>query len=138
MLSEANSIEEIKEIIDKAEAVRHYLKVQKLGLEAVNKAAEIRIRAERKLGIALRDMEKNKGGNPNLPTPLTPKGVEDAPTNEELGITKWRSHRTQTIVEVPETEFEAAIAQTKDEGKELTSASNYRLGRDAKEDIGSG
>lgn len=59
-IAEAKSIDEAKSIRDKSDAVRAYAK------QANNKqlevdAAEIRLRAERRLGELLRDQPKNPG-----------------------------------------------------------------------------
>src|SRR3954471_22700278 len=62
MLDEAKSLEEIKTIRDKAEAVRNYVKAAKLGLELQNCAAEVKLRAERKAGGLLRSL-KLRGGD---------------------------------------------------------------------------
>jgi hypothetical protein len=51
MLVEAKSLEEIKSIRDKAEAARAYVKAAKLGLEVQNRAAEVKLRAERRLVV---------------------------------------------------------------------------------------
>jgi hypothetical protein len=82
----------------------------KLGLEAQNHAAEVKLRAERKAGKLLEKMEKNEGvrmngrdsfgGNMMLP----PK--EEIPTLAELDITKTQSSRWQAIATLPEETFE--------------------------------
>ena len=52
-LAEARSIDEVKQIRDKAEAVRKYAQSAALGLDAQNYAAEVKLRAERKPGVCL-------------------------------------------------------------------------------------
>ena len=51
----------MKDVRDKAVAFQHYFKMAK-NLEAERQAVEIRIRAERKAGQLMREMEKDKGG----------------------------------------------------------------------------
>ena len=58
----ARDLDEVKDIRDKAEALRLYMKQQGDGLEMQNAVAEIKIRAERRAGEMLAEMEKNKGG----------------------------------------------------------------------------
>lgn len=58
----AHTIDEVKEVRDKMEALRLYLKQQGQGLEMQNLCAEIKLRAERKAGKLLKDMPKNGGG----------------------------------------------------------------------------
>jgi hypothetical protein len=65
---------------------------------------EIRLRAERKAGELLRQMEKAKGGNPNLSHRPTGSTLSD------LGITRDQSSQWQRLAAVPEPEFEAALA----------------------------
>ena len=48
-LSEARSLDEIKTVRDKAEAVRKYAQSASLGLDVQNRAAEVKLRAERGL-----------------------------------------------------------------------------------------
>ena len=48
MLAEAKTLDEIKNIMDVAEAARTYARAARLGLQAYNHAAEIKVRAERK------------------------------------------------------------------------------------------
>lgn len=59
-----------------------------------NWAAEIRIRAERKMGEMLKAQEKNKGGRPES-TGNTVLPVNEAPKLSEVGITKMQSSRAQ-------------------------------------------
>jgi len=54
----AASIDEVKKIRDQSEALRQYARQQKLSLEMQNRCAEIKIRAERRAGEILVDMEK--------------------------------------------------------------------------------
>src|SRR3972149_800455 len=85
-LALASSIDEVKLIRDQAEAIRQYIRQQKGSLEMQNQAAEIKIRAERRAGEMLRDMEKAPGGQPyQNPTSNIVKPVE---TLEGLGISK--------------------------------------------------
>jgi hypothetical protein len=52
-LAEAQSFDKIKEIRDKAEAVRKYAQSASLGLGIQNRAAEVKLRAERQAGKLL-------------------------------------------------------------------------------------
>jgi len=127
-IQKAASVDEAKGIRDKAEALRIYAKQSGQSLEVQNKCAEIKLRAERRAGVILAEMEKNKGARG--------KGVrfhdESAPTLAELGISQVQSHRWQKMAGIPQRDFEAFIAGTKDRGKELTSVSVLRLASDLK------
>lgn len=61
MLAEAKTLDEIKNIMDVAEAARTYARAAKLGLEAYNHAAEVKVRAERKAGEFLKRLERGAG-----------------------------------------------------------------------------
>jgi len=60
-LVSASSIEEVNELRARAEAVRVYTRQAELGKEAENAAAEIRLRAERRVGELLQEMELAPG-----------------------------------------------------------------------------
>ena len=111
MLEKAVSIDQVKDIRDKAEALRLYAKQQKDSGEMQQHCAEIKIRAERRAGELLAE-------NPAV-------GSGKGSSLEPLGIAKTDSHRWQTIAVLPAPEFEAQIAETKAHGKELTSAAVY-------------
>lgn len=129
-MMEAKTVDEVKEIRDKAEALRLYLRQQGAGLEMQNHCAEIKLRAERRAGELLGEMPKNGGtqlngrdgfgGNIVLP----PK---DIPTLEDIGLTKMQSHRFQTIAQIPKEDFEVYIAETQAAKDELTSAGMQRM-----------
>ncbi len=67
MLTESKTLDEIKKIVNIAEAARTYAKAAKLGLKAANSASEIKIRAERKAGELLSRLERNKGAGAGHP-----------------------------------------------------------------------
>lgn len=125
-IAEAHSVDEVKQIKDKAEAIRIYAKQSK-DFDMANWAAEIRMRSERRMGEMLKEQEMNKGhkftgGN----TPRPPA----IPTLSEIGITKSMSSRAQKIADIPEKDFEEIIDDYKEGGKELTSAAMTKLLKD--------
>lgn len=127
-LALATSIDEVKTIRDKAEALRAYVKQQRGGLEMQNQCGEIKLRAERRAGELLREMEKNEGGRP-AETGNAMLPVSEPPTLADLGIERMQSSRWQMIAEMPEEQFEQHIAETKADGKELTEAGLLRAAR---------
>lgn len=127
---EARDIDEVKDIRDKAEALRQYAKQAGESLENQNMIAEIKLRAERRAGELLAEMPKAKGGQPyqEQPTGNTVKPVETTtPTLTDLGISKAQSSRWQSIASLPEEVFEAEIAKTRAEKEELTTAGLLRV-----------
>ena len=104
----ASSVDEVKAIRDKAEALRQYAKQSRLSLDMQNRCAEIRIRAERRAGDLLKEMEKRPPG----PTPLQNRSHDATdlpPRLEDLGISKSQSSRWQLIASIPEEDFEDRV-----------------------------
>lgn len=96
MLAEARTVDEVKEVRDKAEVARLYARERDLGLEAQNYAAEIKIRAERKLGELIPVTIEGRGGDQRAET------KSQRTTLKDLGIDKAESHRFQQVAAVPE------------------------------------
>ena len=117
-LMAASSVADVKNVRDKAEAVRRYAQSAKLGLEVQNEAAELRIRAERKAGKLLASM-RLRGGNRN--------SKSQRATLNKIGITKHQSSRWQQLASIPEQEFHAWVDDCRKSRKELTSASLFRI-----------
>ncbi|MBZ5598468.1 MAG: hypothetical protein LAO03_22180 [Acidobacteriia bacterium] len=132
-IASAYRVDEAKKIRDKAEAVRTYAKLAG-DLEMQNMAAEIRIRAERRAGQLLSDMEKNPGtrgeGRPRKDgTKFTRSSRTTAypPKLEDIGITKDQSSKWQRLaLLVDEGTFEKALAQAREKNGELTNAALLR------------
>jgi hypothetical protein len=79
LLAEAQSLDEVRSIRDKAEAFRTYAKAAQLGLDMQNRAAELKLRAERKAGSFLASL-RLRGGDRRS------KGHRVTLKLEELGI----------------------------------------------------
>ena len=110
-IAAAYSVDEVKDIHDRAVALEHYARQAK-NTEMVRQCAEIRVRAERKTGELLAQMNKAKGAR----EPGTNRGatLSEAPTASktlgDLGISRDQSSQWQRLAEMPEDQFEAAIA----------------------------
>jgi len=120
ILAEAKSLDEIKAIRDKAEAARTYVKAAKLGLELQNRAAEVKLRAERKAGGLLRSL-KLRGGDRKSKRQAASLKLQD------LDISRDQSKRWQQIASVPEAEFTNYLKDRTDHGREITSAGLLRI-----------
>lgn len=121
-LSEANTLEEIKDIRDKAEAVRRYAKNVQLGLELQNRAAELKLRAERRAGELLSSL-KLRGGDRKS------NGHRDRLKLADLGITHNQSKRWQLEAAVPEEQFDRYLEHAHHSGDEISAAALLRLAR---------
>ena len=82
-LAEARSPEQLVRLGNTAETLRRYAQRARLGMVAQNRCAELRLRAERKLGQYLAGTPRNSGGRPK-PVPLG----NGFPTLDDLGITR--------------------------------------------------
>jgi len=119
----ATSLDEVKDIRDRSEACRVYAKQAHLSLQMQNQCAEIRIRAERRAGEILMEMDKNRGGWDNKTScPDTMSGQDKPPKLSELGISYKQSSRWQYIASIPEQIVEEYINKTVENKKELTSS----------------
>ena len=118
-LALATSIDDVKDIRDKAEALRAYTKQAGETLEMQNQCAEIKIRAERRAGELIPEQIEH-GGDRKTESSLHHERLKD------LDISESQSHRWQTIAKIPEEEFEKHISETMDKGEELTSVGTYK------------
>jgi hypothetical protein len=132
-IAAAHRVDEVKAIRDKAEAVRVYAK-QDGDFELQNQAAEIRLRAERRAGQLLFEMEKNPGrrgeGRPRKDgTKVTRSSRASAypPKLEDIGVSKDQSSKWQRLaLLVDEATFERALVQAREKTGELTNAALLR------------
>jgi N6-adenosine-specific RNA methylase IME4 len=118
-LAEAVAIDEVKEIYDRADvAARHYAK-QARNKDLEIQAAQIRFRAERRLGELLAAQKErfglSKGGRPKKTSSET-EGVS-APeiTLKDLDIDHKLSSRAQRVAALPTEKFEALLDQHSEE-----------------------
>jgi hypothetical protein len=105
-IAEAYEVDEVKDIRDKAIALETYAR-QAHNIENERQACLIRLRAERKCGELLKEIEKAKGGGDQRHPSHDTRG---APTLRERGISYDQSSRWQKLADVPEDRFEAALA----------------------------
>ena len=149
-LAAASRVDEAKNIRDRAEAVRVYA-TQARDYDLQNRAATIRLLAERRAGQLLIDMEKNPGtrgdGRPRKDGTVQrrySRATAKPPTLEELNISKVQSSKWQRLAKLLDDDsFEEALNRAKDTYGELTTAGVLRMvkevvrpkGRDVEPDI---
>jgi hypothetical protein len=113
-LAKARSVDEVKDIRDKSDAMRHYAR------QAKNKdleidAAEIRIRAERRLGEMLLEQKESDGFNTGAkgigPIAVPQENRNPNPTLVDVGIDKKLSMRSQKVAALPEETFEGMMGE---------------------------
>lgn len=131
-LAQAKAVDEVQDIRNKADAMRIY------GMQAKNKtlevdAAEIRIRAERRLGELLAQQKAGEGLNTGAKGIGTSAVVTDdrtsVPTLKAAGISKDLSSRAQKLAAVPKAEFEAEVVDWRHRVKKENSRVTTRLAK---------
>ncbi len=110
----------VRRFLDQAEALRHFARNAKMGLELVNKAAEMKIRAERRMGQLLSEMHLHGGDRVS-------EMHHARTTLEELNISQNQSTRCQKAAEVPEDAFRELIEAARVQEFELTTAAVLKL-----------
>jgi len=121
-IAECKTIDEVKDIRDRAEALRQYAKQAHESLEVQNDIAEIKLRAERRAGEMLKESDKavNQWDAGDIMSP---------PKLKEIGIEKHESSRWQKIANIPEEAFEKEIIEVKESKKELTQAGMLKVAK---------
>jgi hypothetical protein len=115
-LAEARSPEQLIELANTAESLRRYAQRARLGMAAQNKCAELRLRAERKLGDFLTTTARLRGRPKSVPQANT------LPKLSELGIDDRKlSHRAQRISAIPTAEFERYLTNAHKAKWEITT-----------------
>lgn len=132
-LQVASTVDEVKDIRDKSEAMAAYARQAK-DKELLKWATEIKVRAERRAGQMLAEMPKAtgakmKGGTTGGPIVVPP--ANDAQTLAEIGVTKNESSRWQKLAAVSDEQFESAVASAKDKAGEVTTAAMMRAAKAA-------
>jgi hypothetical protein len=124
---ECKQVDEVKDCRDKALAVQLYARQAKNKELEIN-AAEIRIRAERRLGGMLIEQPKNNGAA--MPNAVV---ADDRvpPTLSDMGISKDLSARAQSIATISDDDFEQTLAQHRDEQQAVTGRTMERLAKKA-------
>lgn len=111
-IAECKTIDEAKEIRDKAEALRAYAKQARESLEVQNDIAEIKLRAERRIGEFSREIPKNERARTDLSaTQYGEQITTKTSILKEAGIN--HPERYEAIASLPDEEFEKHIADVK-------------------------
>lgn len=121
-LIKAETLPEIKTLRDKAEAARAYAKAAHMGLELQNRAAEFKLRAERKAGALLARLIF-RGGDRRSVQARRRLSLDD------LGISRSQSRKWQLVASIPEAEFDRFLARKKSDAEEITLAEALRMAR---------
>lgn len=126
LLVRATSVDEVKDIRDRAEALRAYAKQAGMGLEAQNRAAEVKLRAERRAGELIAQFPKSEGG----------RGKTNDSMSLVYGIERHQSSRWQRIASLPDETFESYISSMLESRREVTTSGALKLAKQTRETVG--
>lgn len=121
-LAEATDLDEICDLRDRAEAIRHCVKTAAFGLKLQNQAAELKLCCERRAGQILAETPLQGGDR------RSENGNHRA-TLEDMGISRSQSSRWQREGSLPEEDFVRYVQQSNEEGRELTANGLLHLAR---------
>jgi hypothetical protein len=124
-LDEADELPDIAALVDRAEVVRVAARKAKLSVDAMNDWAEFKLDAERKAGELLRSMDKNGGRSQSHDATARP------PSYADLGVRKDQAHRWQQVASLPEPEYEAYKAETREQGDIISTAGAVARAKDS-------
>jgi hypothetical protein len=119
LLEEANSVDEIKRLVDDTtEQLRLYGR-EADDLQEINRAAaEIKLRGKRRVGQILAKVPRVEAGRPgnspdhpaNSPTPLQA-------AIREMGLSRGAAHDREQLAAIPDETFEAGLRRARELGK---------------------
>lgn len=127
MLAEARTLPDIRRVQNLAQRAQEYAKAARLGLDAQNSAAAIRLEAEAAAGDLLSTMaetgERRERGE-SLPHVAA---IDMKPaTLSDLGVTRDESSRWQQVAAVPAPKRAEYVAAATERGEEVTRAGLLR------------
>jgi hypothetical protein len=112
------SVDEAKDISDKWIALRDYAK-RSINLELERTAAEIRIRAKRRIGEISKTLVKAPSGRAAVSLPTA--GESKTKTLAAAGISKGEQYRCEKLASVPSEDFESYVAKSREGSRIVTS-----------------
>jgi hypothetical protein len=108
-VAQYESVDDLKDYLDKASVIEQYAK-RANDYELEINAGKARVRAERRCGELLKEMELAKASPGNQYTgKLDQSNGSNSPTLKEMGLTGDQSSKYQQLANVPEKEFEEAL-----------------------------
>jgi hypothetical protein len=105
-IAECHRVDEVKDIRDKAMALEAYARQAK-NTEAERKAADVRLRGERRSGELLAELARGEAGRPKKNSVQAESNFQQA--KRSAGISDTQATRWQQLANVPKAQFEAAL-----------------------------
>ena len=119
---EVKEIDEIKRLIDQAEALKNYAKAQKLSADIQMDIAEYALYAFRQMGEISKRLEKLTQGNQhtgkhseNLVCPHDGQTKPKTQVLADAGIDRRRAAEAEKLAAIPEEKFKAIVEEKKSE-----------------------
>lgn len=130
LLADAETLPQIRNVLNVADRLRDYAKAARLGLDAQNSAAAIAIEAEAKAGELLIQQaaagQRRQPGQSLPSMPLTGRAAEPPATLAELGVTRNESATWQAVAAIPAEDRIAYVAEAREREQEITRAGLMR------------
>jgi N6-adenosine-specific RNA methylase IME4 len=115
-LASANAPDELVTLLNQTAALEVYARRAKLGMVAQNRCAELRLRAERKLGQLLTTTPRLHG------RPKTVSGENTWPSLSDLGVRDRKlSYRAQRLAAIPAKDFDWYLRTAAEQELEITT-----------------
>lgn len=144
LATEAGDIDALKDIHATATALREGARARGMGIGAENQAAEVVLRAERTIGLTLKDMQdrgelavRGQTFSPREPYTRTRNGKEEsvaswsptptASTLADFGFTRQQASQFAALARIPDEEFESRFGTVRDSGARIAKVDFYRL-----------
>lgn len=127
-LAEARDIETVREIHDKAEALRVYTQKRGAAIEAQNGCQKLVLLCERRIGQELVKLGMGSGINRTSQSP-----VLKTPTLKELGLTSDQSSEFQRLARTPTKVLDEQEKIANEESRRLSRAAVKRAGAKSKQ-----
>lgn len=128
LLAEARTVDEVKQLRDQAEAMRVYVRQQQLGRDAEVYAAEIRVRAERRIGELTAALPTQAGGRPSENDTDERYGfASKAQVLRQAGVQQQRASEYERLASMPDDLFEVKLRQATTAGAPITTTGLLRL-----------
>jgi N6-adenosine-specific RNA methylase IME4 len=126
-LEQAETIGEVKKVLDIAEAAREYAHRAQLGIEQENRAAELSLRAQRKAGQILADLPRPAAGRPRKIVPSVGQFSRYREILAENAIARTTAYRWEELGRLLDDEFETRIARIIADGQSPAAVRFVRL-----------
>ena len=120
MLAEAKDVYDLVDIRDQAATVQTWLRRRDASLDDENRAAELRVRAEREIGKQIKESPVSCGRP-------TKKRYSESTILPE-GVSKNQSSQYQRMADVPDGDFEQHIAEAKSTKERITTKGVAEIG----------